>query len=109
MGKNGKAEKIAFEKWKLNFLRFYQFSPCTRGFLFDTCTWQHNMQGASSASLMDILDGEIILMDVRKIQKRKWYFAKFKNDFDWYLQIHGQNWWFTAHEWVIKRGKCGKE
>jgi len=67
-GKNGKEEKIAFEKWKLNFLRFHQFSQCTRDFLFDTCTWQHNMQGVSSASLTDLLDGGTILMDVREIQ-----------------------------------------
>jgi len=70
-----KQKKIAFEKWKLNFLRFHQFSPCTRDFLFDTCTRQHNMQRASSASLTDLLDGWTILMDVREIQGRNCYFA----------------------------------
>jgi len=35
-------------------LRFHQFSPCTHGFLFDTCIGQNNMQGASSASLTDL-------------------------------------------------------
>jgi len=79
----------------MNFLRFHQFSPCTRGFLFDTCTGQHNMQGASSASLTDLLDGGTILMDVREIQGWNWYFTKFKDDFGWCLQIQRWSWWFT--------------
>jgi len=90
-----KKKKIAFEKWKLNFLRFHQFSHCTCGFFFDRCTKQHNMQGASSASLTDFLDGGTILMDVREIQGRNWYFEKFGDDFGWCLQIQGRSWWFT--------------
>ena len=91
--RNGKAEKTG--KWKLNFLRFHHFSPCTRGFLFYMCTGQHNMQGASSTSLTDLLDRGAILMDVREIQGRNWYFAKFGVDFGWCLQIQGRSWWFT--------------
>jgi len=43
------------------------------------------MHGANSASLTDLLDGGTILMDVREIQRRNWYFTKFRDDFDWCL------------------------
>jgi len=55
--------------------QFNQISPCTRGFVLATRTWQHSMQGDSSAWLTEHLDGGTFLMDVWQIQGLSWYFA----------------------------------
>ena len=63
------------------FYHFHQISHCTRGYLVDTCTGQHNMQEDTSSPPTELLDGGTILMDVCKIQGLNRYFAKFRDEF----------------------------
>jgi len=72
-----------------------QISLCTRGCIVDMCTGQHNMQEDTSSLLTELLDGEIILMDVCKIQGLNRHFAKFRDEFSWLMKIQGRIWGIT--------------
>jgi len=92
---------MKLKSWTCNFNHFHQISPCTRGCLVDTCIGQHNMQEDTSSSLIDLLNGGTILMDVCKIQVLNRYFKKFRDKFGWFVKIQGRSWVITHYLGVL--------